>query len=414
MGAAAYLFAHDLLDETVEVVLDRLQRASLDGAILAAAYHHSRDILPHNPVRKLVYLEGGTIYFQPELARYSDGPLRPHVAQIAGQLDPLALLREAGERRGMKVSAWLVLLHNSRLAFATPECATQTAFGDRLLNTLCPANPAVRAYALALAGDVARYELESIKLESLSYMPFDHGYHHERSFVPLSPNIRFLLGLCFCQNCLVHAASMNIDGERVRRHVIQLVEPVFESAINETHEAEVDEPNLRAECDGELGRFLDARLQVVSSLAESIKAAVHIVSPRTQVIFLDNSGATLGYATGRPTTSQAAASIAWRDGIDLRRVGEACDGVGVLAYFAELSRLEAETRTYQMRLPIETKLEATLRPMTPDSSSAAELGAKVALLRRLGVQDLAFYHYGFMRLEALGWIAHALQQEAHP
>jgi hypothetical protein len=29
---------------------------------------------------------------------------------------------------------------------------------------------------------------------------------------------------------------------------------------------------------------------------------------------------------------------------------------------------------------------------------------------RDGIRDIAFYHYGLMRLEALGWIAHTLDK----
>src|SRR5438105_14609542 len=42
--SSAYLFAHDVLDETAAVVLDRLEQAGLNEAAMAAAYHHSRDV----------------------------------------------------------------------------------------------------------------------------------------------------------------------------------------------------------------------------------------------------------------------------------------------------------------------------------------------------------------------------------
>jgi hypothetical protein len=409
MAGSAYLFAHDVLAETVDVVIDRLEQAGLDGAVMAAAYHHSRDVFPHNPGRKVAYLEGGTVYFRPDFGRYSDARLTPRVASIAGDSDPLGMLCEAGQRRGIDVSAWVVVMHNSRLGFAAPDCAPQTALGDPLLNTLCPAHPSVRAYAEALVGDVARYGLTSIKLEALSYMPFDHGYHHERSFVPLSPNIRFLLGVCFCEHCMTHARSMNVDAERVRARVADLIGAVLESSNNETNEMEVEEDRLRAECDAELGRYLDARLEVITSLAERITAAAHSVSSATRVMFLDLSGALLGYTSGRPTTERTAASIAWRDGIDVPAVAQHCDGLGMLGYFADSDRLDHEVSAYQQVMPADRQLEVLLRPMSPDSRSADELAAKVGVLHRRGIREIGFYHYGLMRLESLGWISHALR-----
>jgi hypothetical protein len=409
MTSSAYFFAHDVLDETPAVVLDRLEQAGLNEAVMAAAYHHSRDVFPHNPRRKVVYMEGGTVYFRPELGRYPDSRLTPRVASVAGDADPLAMLCEAGQRRGLTVSAWLVVLHNSRLGFQAPDYAPVTALGDPLLNSLCPAHPSVREYAEALAGDVARYGLGSIKLEALSYMPFDHGYHHERSFVPLSPNIRFLLGVCFCEHCLAFAASMGVDGERVRERVATLILSVLQSAHNETDETDVEESKLRNECDGELGRFLVARLGVITSLAERVTAAVHLTAPETRVVFLDLSGATLGYATGRPATEKTASTIAWRDGIDVPALAQHCDGMGMLGYFADPSRLEREVLAYQQLLPADRPPEVLLRPMPPDSRTANELATKISVLHRRGIRDVGFYNYSLMRLEALGWIEHALR-----
>lgn len=385
-----------------------LQGAGLTGASLAAAYHHSRDVFPHNPRRRVIYVEGGTVYFHPDSTRYDATPLKPRIAAEARDLDPLATLASATRRRGMSVAGWVVFLHNTRLAFEQQDCAPLTAFGDRLLNYLCPAHPEVRAYARALAGDIGRYGVDSIKLEALSYMPFDHGYHHERSFIHLSPNIRFLLGLCFCAHCLENARSAGVDGERVRRRVTEVIGAVLESARHETAETTIEEQELRAEADGELGRYLDARHHVVTSLVEEVSASVHAESPDTRVLFLDGSGASLGYATGRPITDLPAVSIAWRDGVDLLDVARAADGLVALAYFADLDRFEREVAAYYDLLPTQKSLEVVLRPMLPDAESPRSLADKVTTLRRLGVADIAFYHYGFMRLESLEWIASAL------
>jgi hypothetical protein len=215
---SAYVFAGDLLDEGVSVVLERLADAGLDGVSMAAAYHHARDVVPHNPRRKLVYLEGGVAYFHADAERYAR--IRPRRSALTEVQDPLATLVQVARERGLQTSAWLVVLHNTRLAMAYPDCAPRTAFGDPLLNSLCPANPDARAYAVALASDVARYGLEAIKLEAVHYPSFDHGGHHERSFVPLSPNARFLFGLCFCTHCVATAQAAGVDAERCVLRVV--------------------------------------------------------------------------------------------------------------------------------------------------------------------------------------------------
>jgi hypothetical protein len=50
--------------------------------------------------------------------------------------------------------------------------------------------------------------------------------------------------------------------------------------------------------------------------------------------------------------------------------------------------------------------------MPPDCFSAAELAPKIALLRRVAADWVEFYHYGFMRLLHLDWIAGALASQA--
>src|SRR5207244_11240473 len=137
-------------------------------------------------------------------------------------------------------------------------------------------------------------------LEPLSYLPSDHGYHHERSFILLSPDIRDLLGLCFCEHCLAYAHSAGVDAERVRERVVELVGAVFHSLRNESAESDIDREYLRAECDGGLGRYLDVRQTVVTSLVSAVAEAVRAESHRTRGQFLVGSRATVAYATGDP------------------------------------------------------------------------------------------------------------------
>ncbi len=131
-------------------------------------------------------------------------------------------------------------------------------------------------------------------------------------------------------------------------------------------------------------------------------------SPNTRVVYLDPSGATLGYATGRPASERTATSIGWRDGIDLAAIAPRVDGIGMIGYFAETARLQSELAAYTRLAPAE-RLEVILRPMAPDTASGTALAERIEALRQAGVAEVSFYHYGFMRLENLTWIRQALQ-----
>src|ERR671932_1457879 len=106
LESSIFCFATDLADEGVGTVLDNVQhRGGLGGITVAAAYHEGRDVFPHNPVRKVRFLESGAIFFPPDPARWSDVRLRPPVSAVA---DALPELIAAASARDLKVHAWTV------------------------------------------------------------------------------------------------------------------------------------------------------------------------------------------------------------------------------------------------------------------------------------------------------------------
>lgn len=406
MQGSLFLFATDLHDEGPEVVLDNIQgRAGLHGATLACAYHHARDVFPHNPVRKVRFLEGGTVFFRPDPARYAGLRIQPQISRLATEVDILADLISRAERRGMAVRAWTVFLHNTTLGSRYPDCTVQNVFGDPYITFLCPANPEVRAFARALAADVARYGVSTILAEALAYQPFNHGYHHERAFIPLSPVARFLLGLCFCDHCTLAIDRAGVAVEPVRQFVRAELERVLTGEPHGLPEGEVSQEALATLAGGELLRFVQARQAIVTSLAAEVREAVEQVGD-TRFIVMDMAGAAKGYATGQPSGDPAPSS-AWQDGIDPAAVGAAAHGLAAIGYARDPDRFRLDLATYRRLVPADRALAVALRPMLPDCDSAANLAAKLAVARDLEVEWADFYHYGFVQLSALDRIKEA-------
>src|SRR5918997_2073797 len=332
METSMLAFATDLRDEGVDTVLDNVgNRAGVDGLTVAVAYHDARDIFPHNPVRKVRYVDGGTVFFPPDFARYEGMRLQPRVSELARAGDQLGELCEAAGERGMRVNAWAVFLHNDRLGFAHPECATQNAFGDRYLTDLCPSNPDVRAYACALASDIARYDVSTILSESLHFHGLAHGYHHERYFEELGAVGVYLLGLCFCEHCLAAARRTGVDAEMVHRSVRDELGRRFADDGSSEGSEELTRDRLAAFGGEQLLGYLDARVETVASLVAEVSAAV---DEGTSVAFLDLSGAEKGFATGYPV-GDAAPTIGWQAGIDVTALAEGCDTVEATGYAAD-------------------------------------------------------------------------------
>ena len=393
------------MDEGIETVLDNLERrAGVGGITFAAAYHHGRDIFPHDPVQKVRFLEGGAIFFRPELNRYERLRIHPHVSKLAQDSDVLDELVTAVERRSMSVHAWTVFLHNSTLGARYPDCVCRNAFGDPYFTDLCPANPDVRAYVTTLTADIARYRVHTIVAESLHYHPLEHGFHHERYLIELGAMARYLLGLCFCNHCRAEARRRDVDVELVQRTVREEVGRVFDEEPKNVS-SKVDFEEVARLAGGEMGHYLEARNHTVASLVTEVREA--LAGSGTRFAFMDSSGAVKGYQTGRPT-GDASASISWRLGVNLPQIAKSAEELEVIGYAFDPERLRFDLESYRTNTRERTTLTLALRPLSPDCESAENLAEKIGLARELGITRVDFYHYGFMRLRTLDWIQEAL------
>ncbi len=126
------------------------------------------------------------------------------------------MLRECCELPNMDVTAWIVLLHNSRIGTEHRDHCVHNAFGDSYLYSLCPSSPEVRNFAVALCCDVAEnYPVAGLTVESPGFPPYQHGYHHEFALVRLNDWLHNMLGLCFCDHCVAAASEKGIDAKRL-------------------------------------------------------------------------------------------------------------------------------------------------------------------------------------------------------
>ncbi|MDQ6721931.1 MAG: hypothetical protein M3003_14210 [Candidatus Dormibacteraeota bacterium] len=401
-----FAFATDLMDEGMAAVLDNVAgRAGLGGVTMAAAYHHGRDIFPHNPARKVHFLEGGSVFFQPDPNRYRGLTLQPRVSRLALESDVLANLGQEAAARSLRIRAWTVYLHNYTLGEAHPECACRNAFGDAHLTDLCPANPEVRGYVKALTADIASKGVAMVAAESLHFHGLEHGFHHERYFIELGAFGRYLLGLCFCEHCMAAARERGVNAESLRTETRRELERRFDAQPDPEEPATVRE-RVGTFAGGELSAYIETRSETVVSLVA--EAALSAASEGAGFAFIDLSGAVKGYATGRPEGDPAPAT-AWQFGIDIAGVAAACGQVEAIGYAADPERLRLDLAAYRSIIGPDRRLSVILRPMAPDCDSAENLAAKLAVARESGVTEAGFYHYGFMRLESLDLIRSALR-----
>ena len=386
MESSVLAFATDLLDEGADHFFGNLtDRARVGGVTLASVYHQARDVFPHNPRHAIRYLEPGAAYFQPDPARWSDLRLRPVPSTAIGERDPFAEAAAESRRRGLKLHAWTVFLHNDRLGFQHPDCAPANAFGDRQLTELCPANPDVRAYTTALVAEHARYGVEAIRAESLHFHGLRHGFHHERYFEQLGPVAEALLGLCFCEHCRAHATRLGVPADQVR----QVVQDEIRRRLTD-EAASAEATPLDTIADGALAAYVDASAATVTSLAA--EAAATAADHGMRLTFMDAEGPGHG----------------WLSGVDLPALAKAVPQIETLGYAATPEAVREKVAAFALHGVNPDALAVILRPMSKDCDGPENLAAKIRMLAELGVPEVEFYNYGLMRLSSMDRIGAAL------
>jgi hypothetical protein len=406
MKASTHIFATDLRDEGYDVALGRVRDLGrVDAVTYAGVYHHARDILPHDPVRKVIFHEGGHAFFRPSADAYR-GSIRPLQSRLVDVEDPLERLVREADRHGLEVRVWVNYTHNTALGTRHPEATIRNAFGDRYITSLCPAHPDVRSYVRDVSADICRYAIAALELETVCYLPFAHGYHHERSHYRYSPAAEFLLGLCFCDHCGDGARREGVDIGGLERDVRIALTSILDGEPSAIDETPLTESAIGSLFSGRLGGLLAARRHVVSTLVAEVVGSVRDTGD-VPVTFMDWSGGLRGYASG-DAEAEGAMSRAWQDGVDLGAVVSATDGLLVLGYTHDRASYEADLARYRGLVPAGTELSVAVRPMVPDCATRDEVVARTAFAQEQGVAWIEYYHYGLMRLENLRWAGDAV------
>ena len=331
--------------------------------------------------------EDGTVYFRPQNERY--GKAQPLVNSLIAERDVLA---EICALDGVQANAWTVLLHNTRLGTEYPDLTVRNAFGDPLHYSLCPANPDVRDYAIALCADVTDgYPVAGVSLETPGFLPFAHGYHHEFGLVRQNRWLNVLLGLCFCSHCVEGMTKNGIDAVGVKKGVAERVEGYLASDVDVPDDMAVEWLLADVVTDGVFAASLRWRCDVVTSLVAEIRAAVR-----------DDATVAVIPSVARPSGGS------WFEGSDLPALGRAAGILEVPFYEPDLERLRADIWDVKRRVGNAGQLRGILRPGFPDLRNAQQVEAAVQIAADAGIEDLAFYNYGHLRAASLTWMAGAL------
>jgi hypothetical protein len=387
VSASMWLYPWDLADEGYSTVMTRLREHGLTSVSVATAYHAGRFLAPHNPKRKIVFLEDGTVYFAPAMHLY--GRIKPIVNSMVREGHNLQRIKREADGAGLATRAWVVCCHNSALGSRHQDCTLETAFGDRLIHSLCPANPMIRSYLKTLVRDIATTGVSAIELEAVAFPGYDHGYHHERDGIPLTAGIRFLLSLCFCPSCLRQAGEAGVDTTSVRSYVRRTLEEYF--AAPELHAGfPVSIDDLPSD---PFSPFLQWRVSAVTELVRELATAPAPLTTRIRpIVALD------------PNARRQA-------GVDIEAMAALTGGVLVPGYVRNgdalrdpLNLLITAVHGREITIGFQVGL--------PESGGREEFESRVAIARAAGITSFNFYNYGLISLDRLPWIRDSLQPHA--
>lgn len=366
--------------------LARLRDLGFTEVAMATSYHDGRWLTPWHPSRRVRFLEDGTVHFRPS-GDY--GVLCPAPSSEVPATGPSPLERLCAEAPplGLSVRAWNVFTHNSRLGALHPELCVQNAFGDRYPYALCPSQPAVQHYVVAMARDLATHAgLSAIEFEALGQMGWKHSSHHDKaSFSPVGL-LDAALSACFCGPC---SEALGPSAAELRDLVRDCVDrhlggdALVPDAVP-TGPAELADDAVAARW---LSGILRVRAAAVQHLADAVRAAGR-VARAVQV-----------HPHAWFTGSQLAAASAAAFPVGDERV-LTCYGDGPDAIARTLAALPLGSRASPCRVCV--------WPKAPQFRGDDDLHRLRELLAARGVGSIAIYHLGLLPWRTIERVARVL------
>lgn len=295
----ASLYPWDLLDEGLDTLLDVLEAETrTNSTYLVALMHDEKRPLtdfyyPHNPRRKIYWTEDSRAYWQPDPESYRNIRIKPRLSdnpELQGR-DWLQELIAGSRRRDMTVGAELshTWIDKERTRGELADCVQQDIYGQPFPGQICPNNPDVRAYGIALYCDLAgHYDIDFVQTCVRGFHP-GRGQPWTSSASPeLQRLTGTVLGGCFCPHCRAAAEAQGLhwdamvdrlrwiaDGyDRYNHRQAFELNLLWNSSVTSTALL-LDTPELHA--------FLQFRMDSMTAFYREIYKAVHTARPNIDV-----------------------------------------------------------------------------------------------------------------------------------
>ncbi|MBO9523510.1 MAG: hypothetical protein J7518_18420 [Nocardioidaceae bacterium] len=358
-----------------EETLEGIRGWGVARLLIATAYHSAR-------IRSLrgahpAHIEPTPNVVRSSLAMARFGEVRP---REASEVERARVRHLAALCRGAEVhtTAWVVGLHNSRIARTFPEVAALDAFGSRASHALCPANPASRRYLCELVAQIAASgDFDDVMVEGVGFMTSRDSQPHFISATSESAWSRRLEAICFCRACCDAMENAGLRPDEFARRVRDVLGEYWNLPWSD---AELEPPDdLRSMVD----LWFSNRRSIVASLCRELVDAA--------------SGVPLSVSAGGWGSDLREPD----EGVDPGQVLAAGAGVNLLPYDVSPGEAASYLRDDDSRARSTTvtfTFAAAARP------ARSRIENELAAYQTLGVSRFALYNWSILPGSVVPWI----------
>jgi len=371
MTVAAYLYPWDVDGDPAAA--DRIAGLGVTEVSLAAAYHAVRAVTPFHPEHRVVTRDTG-VYYRPDPDRWRGAALRP-VDPGDGHAGSFERAAGALHAAGLRVNAWVVIVHNGRLAAAHPEHAVRNAYGDPYPWALCIGSPEVAGYAATLAAEIAALDVvDEVELEACGWYGFDHGSAHDKTGgAPPEGTSGWLLDACFCPACASALQDAGVDAGDLTHQVRATLDAGYQRDGLSPAGPGPAGP-------GAAGALAAVRAAAAESFLRRVLTAVREAAPGKHVL-----------VHSHPDQREAGSNPGYDPGVLLGPDG--ADGM-ILPCPGPAARSAALVQRTAKETPAGRRIAATFPAVTALGADTSQLAAKAAAVLAAGATDLRLYHAG--------------------
>jgi hypothetical protein len=331
--------------------------------------------------------EPGCIYFPPSNDAFRHS-LTPPVSDLASTRWFDKLANEA-TKKSIKLAAWTVFFHSSSLGQKYPDLTLRNLFGDPYTFALCPSHDRVQNYAVDLCKNIESTGVfQAIDLESIGYLGYFHGYHHEVNAVPLGPLEKFILSLCFCHGCESSAEKAGIRVDALKKTLKKIVAQRWACDDASTTDPQNSEQvSTLLALIPEMLAFIGVRCATITKLLARLRQECR----HSELNIFTSS------FVGSP-------SNVWMEGVNLRAIRDLVDCCVLLGYSSDLDLVNTDLLFCLSLIEDSTKLNLALNLGLPFTPSLASASAIVQFGLEQGLRKFVFFNYGFLGHGRLKWV----------